>query len=145
MEINTIFTLRKYWNKNGIVSVHTENDINKILTIKNLALPNDFIFLFKHLNGMYDQDEEGFHFYKVENLTDMRRRFDLSINESLSGIVIFADYMAESWWYGVVMKKDLEYEIGIISSSVNFKKISSSFDEFVQLYLVDSPKLYEYK
>jgi hypothetical protein len=145
MEINTIFTLKKYWGKNGIVSVNTEKDINKILATQNLALPYDFIFFFKHLNGTYDQDEEGFHFYKVENLTDMRRRFDLSINDSLNSIVIFADYMLECWSYGVKMNKEGEYEIGIISSSVNFKKISSSFDEFVQLYLMDSPILYEYE
>lgn len=144
MEIEILVALKKYWGKNGIVSVNTESDISSVLAAKNLTLPHDFIFFFKHLNGMHDQDEEGFYFYKIEDLTDMRRKFDLSASAALSRIVIFADYMVESWWYGVRTGNNGQYEIGIISSSEDFKIICISFSEFIHLYLMDSPILYKY-
>lgn len=145
MEIDIIFALKKHWNKNGITSVNSENDIKKILAFKNLILPYDFVFFFKHLNGTSEQDEEGFHFYKIENLIDMKEKFNLEMTSPVSDIMIFADYMAESWWYGIKMDKDEGYEIGIISSSEDFKRISNSFEEFINLYLIDSPLIYEFK
>ena len=145
MEVTTIFALKEYWGTNGITSTNDECDINKILVTKELLLPHDFILFFKFLNGMNEQDEEGFLFYKIENLINMKRKFDFSVNSLLSDIVIFADYMYESWWYGVKTINDDEYEIGIISTAEIFKKISNSYEEFIQLYITDSPLLYEYE
>lgn len=145
MEIGTIAALKKHWGINGIVSFKSESEIRKILKIQKFILAADFIRFFQHFDGMKEQDGEGFLFYNVENLMDMKEKFNLREMDPLNNIIIFADYMLESWWYGVEVYSNGAYEIGIISSSANFKKISSSLDEFIQLYLTDSPTLYEYQ
>lgn len=141
--IESVFNLKKHWGGNGNVSVNSEEDIVKILSVNGIRLPHDFLFFFKHINGTSDQDQEGFCFYGVENLIDMRRRFNLNENDPLGHVVIFADYMTESWWYGIKMDVNGDYRIGIISTSTNFKSISNSFGEFAEMYLIDSHILYE--
>jgi len=44
----------------------------------------------------------------------------------------------------VELKKENKYVIGIIPDNLSFKPITSTLEEFIELYLGDSSKLYDY-
>jgi hypothetical protein len=145
MEIGEINKLIDYWKKNNLsISRIGIADLNNILNIKRFFLPNDFKELYVYANGIDDCDSEGFLFYKIEDLETMGEKFSLDKGSDLYNIVLFADYMQQSWWYGIKLIHNENYEIGIVATSLKFKKIANSLSDFITLYLEDSQILYEY-
>nr|WP_068893287.1 SMI1/KNR4 family protein [Pedobacter panaciterrae] len=144
MEVAVIKRLINHWGKNGRKGI-LEESINEILNKRKIVLPKDFKVLYEHVDGTKDQDKEAFLFFKVEDLLTMKEKFGLEKNDLLAEIIIFADYMVDCWWYGIKVKDDNRYEIGIIPDPSRFVKITDSLSEFTELYLKDSPILYEYK
>jgi hypothetical protein len=143
MEIEIMNKVVNHWKANEVLSNGNRNWSNRLLNEAHIKLPNDLIDLYRLSNGTSDYDEEGFLFYAYEELVTMGLKFSLETSNQLYNIVLFIDYMQESWWYGLKIKPN-GYEIGIISASNNFKMISESLAEFFKLYLEDSEILYEY-
>ena len=146
MEIELINRLLDYWNKANVRS--SELSINEkihILIEKGISMPNDFKFFYLQLNGMEDEDEEGFRFYKIDEILTMGERFSLTPYNTLAKIIVFGDYLHSSWWYGFRILTGDRYEIGIIPFPQKFKVISTSLTEFLNLYLEDSPRLYDHE
>jgi len=155
MEINGIETAAKelieFWKLQKIVS--SGNAIDDILhfeSSKGLKLPDDFRRFFLLTNGMADLfpnyfDDKCFLFYPLQALSILDdEQLGISRISSSENYLIFADYMNRSWWYGVKFSKFGEdYQIVIISSSV--KVITQSLAEFIRLYIVDAPVLYDYE
>ena len=104
-------------------------------------MPNDFQKLYSIANGMTshypnDNDQEGFLFYPVECMQKA------SISDH-SEALIFADFMQKSWWYGIRLHGQ-DYEIGIMPEKTKFVIVADSLVSFLEMYLTNSPLLYEY-
>lgn len=106
------------------------------------SLPDDFRVFYSVVNGMKNYDSNGFLFYSKGDLITMGEKFKLHLDDKLYNIILFIDYMYDSWWYGV-RYDGKTYEIGKVPSSKKFQPITSSLEEFLIAYLNDSDTLYE--
>jgi len=144
MELKSLTDLINHWKKCKVYLPPDELGLldNRIQN-ENIMLPGDFKDLYSVSNGTSGWDDVSFTFYGVGELITMGSRFSLDDNHPLQNVVIFADYMHESWWYGVNLTQE-GYEIGIISSGDKFNSIANSLSEFIHLYLSESDKLSDY-
>jgi hypothetical protein len=148
--------LIEHWKSQGF-EIHSNSllHLQTTLEAKSLKLPDDFIHMYLNVNGMDgicpDFDEEGFCFYPIEDLTTLDSYYKEYYPDKYNGqgdfkeIVIFADYMHESWLYGVKTEHDGSYSIGIIALYGEFTFITHSLTDFINLYIENSPVLYNYK
>ncbi len=51
--------------------------------------------------------------------------------------------MLKCWWYGYEVADDGSYTIGTVGTRDDYKPIANSLAEFLELYMVDAPILYE--
>ena len=137
--LNDLF---EHWGSNGIHCNRKQKDIQNILVCADIKIPKDFELFYKLTDGTLDQDSEGFQFYNIKDLIKIGKKFN-SKND-LSDIILFADYMLESWWYGLKQKNEYEYEIGIVATKDTFTPIAKSLDDFITMYIQDADKLYQY-
>lgn len=145
MEIEVINELISYWKASDVdFDINNQSESAELLGNGFVNLPVDFVLFYKYINGTNDYDKEEFIFYKVQNLISLGQKFDLEKSNDLYDIVIFADYMHQSWWYGFRIINKYQYEIGIIPSSQKFKLITKSLTEFIEFYLKDSVMLYNF-
>lgn len=141
--------LLEFWEKQNIsTQPKTKQEIDDINN-NFLNFPSDFIEFYSKTNGMEilypnEMDEEGFLFYPIEAVTPVIAEFDDSNLLNKEQILLFAEYMHKSWWYGIEMISGEQYVIGIISDKNSFKPITNSLAEFIELYLENSSKLYDY-
>ena len=88
-------------------------------------------YLLLSVNGIYEDTEydiEGFRFYSLDEIYMLKN----------SNLYIFADYMHESWIYGIN-----ENGVYIIYSGLeNAKRIAGSMADYLKLYLIDDNSLY---
>jgi len=139
-----------YWRKQGIDIVPKSMIDIENWTIQNsIVLPTDFKALYSKVNGMTslypnEMDEEDFLFYPIEAIILAKDEFEISELISASRVYIFAEYMHKSWWYGVEVISHNNYTIGIIPDKDTFKPITNSLIEFIEIYIENSSKLYDY-
>jgi len=88
-----------------------------------------------------DFDKEGFLFYPLHGLVTIDREF---VDSEENDILVIANYMHKSWWYGLKILNGESYVIGIIPEKNKFKPIAGQLSEFLELYLNNSPRLYDY-
>jgi hypothetical protein len=148
MEIKKALSdLQLFWENQNIKAIgKTIDSIKAFEQAKHIKLPEDFIEYFKTLNGMEtlypnDSDNNGFLFYPLEQLKFPHEKFGKA-DQKNKRLMIFIDYMQESWWYGFRILENAKYEIGIIPSVDIFKPITNSFSEFVEFYIHDNEILY---
>ncbi|MEO0584737.1 MAG: SMI1/KNR4 family protein [Bacteroidota bacterium] len=139
-----------FWrNQNIKILAKTPREIDIIERQKAIILPIDFRELYLRVNGMEEFypneiDDEGFLFYPLAELVSVNTEFENSSMINKEKVFIFAEYMHRSWWYGFEVTGSNEYLIGIISDNTSFKPITNSLAEFIELYIENSPKLYDY-
>lgn len=125
--------LIEYWN-----STNTEYNLGLKENALGLAektkwtqLPNNLKSLLSQVNGMKENTEcdvEGFRFYPLLD-TYLLKESDLTI---------FADYLHQSWLYGIN-----ETGIYLIYRGVeNASLITTSIEDFIKKYLKDDVSLY---
>lgn len=142
--------LIEFWQKQNItILAKTKQEINQIEKSNFLNLPNDFKEFYQKANGMVmlypnEFDEEGFLFYPIDVIQSVSNEFEHSGLVNRDRIFIFADYMHKSWWYGYELIDSVNYVIGIIPDKDTFKPITNSLEEFIELYIENSPRLYDY-
>ncbi|WP_291913985.1 SMI1/KNR4 family protein [Chitinophaga sp. CB10] len=150
---SNINRLIDYWTEQGLViNSNSLYDIDAFESRKHIHLPDDFKEYFSRVNGMPSYypnniDNEGFLFYPLEKLVTLQEEFAMeNAIECNSCILIFAEYMHKSWWYGVQLN-DISgnYEIGIIPDKERFKSITASLSTFIDLYLQNASVLYQYE
>jgi hypothetical protein len=143
--------LIKHWADQNIPIVPKSIEvIEAIDKDKSLFMSDDFKKFYSCVNGMEafypnEIDEEGFLFYPVEAIISVADEFNNSnlMNDG-DNVFIFAEYMHKSWWYGFKSMDKGGYIIGIIPDNQNFKPITNSLIDFLELYLENSSKLYSY-
>lgn len=139
-----------YWEKQGIkIAPKTIDEIEYIQKNNKLRMPGDFKFFYSRVNGMgnfypNETDEEGFLFYPIEAVVSVDKEFVASDLINKGRIFIFSEYMHKSWWYGFEITDDKSYQIGIIPDKDIFVPITSSLADFIDLYLKNSSRLYDY-
>jgi hypothetical protein len=130
-------------------------EIERFEKDNKVKLPSEFREYFTIVNGMENlypnySDSEGFLFYPLEHLKTYENELRSPLPKMYGGVadpycVIFADYLQKSWWYGMVLEHaSNSYSIVIIPSAGNYKILSNSFFEFLNMYIDDSAKLYDY-
>jgi hypothetical protein len=140
--------LINYWKTQNIPVVGISNEeIERVVSEGSLFLPDDFKKFYFTVNGMgpidpLKSDSKGFSFYPAQAIVTANKKLENPI--SLTHVLIFAAYQTKSWWYGIEVKENGSYSIGLVSPKGTFKAITSSLAEFIEMYLKDSPKLYDY-
>jgi hypothetical protein len=144
MELEVINKLLNHWKQcNVYVPSKDFFLLDYRLSLKGIVIPPDLKDLYQFANGTSNWDNIAFVFYGSEELITMGSKFSLDKTDPLYDIVIFADYMDESWWYGIFGDGN-SYNIGIIPTAEKFKVIANSLTEFINLYLSESDKLSDY-
>jgi len=150
---SNINRLIDYWKEQGLaITPNSLRSIDAFESKKHIHLPDDFKEYFSMVNGMSsyypnDIDNEGFLFYPLEELVTLQEEFSTEVDvDCNSCILIFAEYMHKSWWYGIRLN-DISgtYEIGIIPDKERFKSITTSLSTFIDLYLQNASALYQYE
>ncbi|UIR56449.1 SMI1/KNR4 family protein [Sphingobacterium sp. SRCM116780] len=142
--------LVEFWKKqNIIIYTKTKQEIDNIEKNNSLILPNDFKEFYERVNGMQnfypnEIDDEGFLFYPIEAIISAEKESEKCDIKDKDKIFIFSEYMHKSWLYGFEVKEDGSYLIGIIPDDKTFKPIVKSLEEFLELYIENSSKLYDY-
>jgi len=138
-----------FWKAQNIKIV--PKAIEEILYVSKtnaLQLPGDFIELYRQANGMRElypnyTDAEGFLIYPIEAIVSAREEFGEAAPLGKRKIFIFSDYLIKCWWYGYEAFDDGSYAIGIVESRDDFRPITNSLAEFLELYMVDSDRMYD--
>jgi hypothetical protein len=142
--------LIEYWIEQNIPIVTNTDQENESFSENGiLKLPKEFKEFYSRVNGMgnfypNEIDKEGFLFYPIQAIKSANAEFKNAGLLNTRSIFIFAEYMHKSWWYGFELFENEDCIIGIIPDANTFKPITKSLFEFLELYLEDSSKLYEY-
>ena len=118
-----------------------------------VILPDELRSYFLRHDGMgqywpNDQDAKGFAFWSLARIRpaaeELAERSSSEAPVDLDGYFAFADYLGWSWAYAIRLTADLADNNPVImigtADGVPLE-IASSFGEFVDLYLQDSPRL----
>jgi hypothetical protein len=117
-----------------------------------LNLPQWFFDFHSLVGVMADGDREGFYFWKPRDCVFpedyLTRRCGERCSFSIpNSCVVFADYLQESWWYGLWTSGPWTDLVSPIwgADGDNVSTPIGTFAEFIELYLSDSPTLYPTK
>jgi hypothetical protein len=148
---DTISRLLVHWADAGAQPAGgvTDEEIQAFEAKYSIRMPNDLRSYFLKVNGMRpdwhcDQDSNGFTFLPLAKLRCLGTlAYDGSGAEADSPrLFVFADYLTASWEYAIgLWSREREDNPVFLIDSPN-KIVANSFSEFVDLYLIDSPKLY---
>lgn len=140
--------------KSNTISKVTLDEIYTFQRINGLILPADIVNYFMELNGTSDYDDRFFKFYSFiefksvkdelgewEGAPDYRNIVNTLRNHG--ECFVFSDYNCHLFTYAIRLKNDQSSinEVYIIYGD-KFELIAKSFSEFLDLYLSDSPVLY---
>ncbi len=147
---DAINRLINYWEEQKIkIFPSSVNEIMLFEKKNNIELPYDLIEFYSRVNGMAElypnyTDEEGYLFYPLKFVVSCEEMFknEFNVKASMLNTYVLADYLHKSWWYGLKIHSKTDYSIGFIPDHTDFQIITNSLEEFIQLYLIDSPKLY---
>lgn len=149
--VTAIQKVSSYWESQGIkLEVVPPQAIVNTIQKNGLAVPDDFKHFYSVINGMpfwpgySETDENCILFYELKQITTLEKDLNkISCLPEKDNVYVFADYMTRSWWYGYRYINEREYVIGIIPDHDTFTPITNSLEEFLQLYLEDSERLYQ--
>lgn len=134
----------KLWMKKSIQEKPVSlKQVEEIEFHYQITIPSDFKAFYLVSNGMKvffpnDTDDNGFSFYGIE-------RIEIKTLLPQTVVFVFADVLCGLLYYGFrIINKD-SYEIGIMHATEDpndFLIITNSFSEFLELYFINSEKLY---
>lgn len=141
------------WNwSNGTIA--TESEIKSFETTNDLVIPKDLSDYFKVINGTKGYDEGFFQFYSLRQFKSVEyffTKWKTILNYEIfretfgtdKSCFVFADYQIHLFSYVIQLypQKTDKNEIYIFCGE-EYKLIAESFDEFVDLCIQDSPKLF---
>jgi hypothetical protein len=145
----------KWQHEHGVLTPGaTEEEISWFQKENNVLLPNDLISYFRLLNGTQEPLNSLFEFFslsKIRNVYDEYHDWEgippyrelLGKLEDCRTVFVFANYSIHLFSYAIKL-----YPVNSGKNEVfalcggDFRIISSSFAEFMNLYLADSTDLY---
>jgi|SRR5882762_603786 len=147
--------LVKHWKKFGLPLAPgcPEDKLATFEKRTGVVLPADMRTYFTVVDGMRsewpgDHDPQGFSFWGLGRLSWLPEEF---AEKSPQGVgfpgfedfYAFADYLNWSWAYAIRLLAISERNQVILVGKDTPELVAESFSEFVDLYLVDSPSLYQ--
>jgi hypothetical protein len=118
----------------------TEDEIHAFEQRHGVKLPTELLDYFLFLNGM-DQAPGFFRFWPLTKLIPLRSE-SVTVLEA-ERYFVFADYMMGTWYYAIYLGDDPFLQNRVILKDFPGRPvIALNFSEFIELYLIDSPKLY---
>jgi hypothetical protein len=138
--------LEQHWYKDGSgfdlerPRRATQDEIQAYEQRNGVQLPADMREYFQRLNGI-DSAPGFFRFFSLARLIPLKPESYPTFN--VDHYCIFADYMAGTWYYAIYLGEDSFLQNRVILPDLPGQPVlASSFSEFVELYLADSPRLY---
>ena len=151
--IQLIKIKEKWFNENvKSTSVVNNEDLELFQKRNNVIIPIDLINYFKFLNGTGgDYSDNLFEFYSLDRIKKVKEEFkDLNSDyqrilkiDEFNGLYAFANYQFNLFVYAIRLYKEYssKNEVYVICDD-DYIVIANSFFEFLNLYLLDSSKLY---
>jgi hypothetical protein len=140
--------VKAHWVSLGLtVRKISKREIVELSRSLPVPLPGDYV-TFLEVAGVHDDDDRAaIRFWPphlVRPTTKVVEEAGYILREE-SPSVIFADYMQESWWYGMWVGGELHGRVSIVLCDDKECKRPSpigDFSEFLMLYLSDAAILY---
>jgi hypothetical protein len=144
-----------YWRKLRlpIVAGCSEEVLARFEKEHSVQLPADMRGYFGIVNGMRpgspgDQDPQGFSFWPLERVRWVPEELADRSPQTVSfpgseQFYVFADYLDWSWAYAIRLSPGASRTEVVIIGKDQPELVAESFSTFVDLYLGDSPRLYE--
>jgi hypothetical protein len=157
----TVDDLLRKWKTEGVKvgSPNSQRRIEDFEQAHQVKLPNDFTRYLLKANGMepgvpHDTDKHGYCFWPLERIRSAADEFREPqhsakgielVNPELATYFIFADYLQWSWALAIrISGTDTDTsEVFRVDTPQVTPKLASSFAEFIELYIVDSVRLYD--
>ena len=154
---NATEKLIQHWLSQGlaITKGNTQEQIEEFEQRYNVSVPPDMRDYLLRVDGMdmnsltSYQDKAGFSFWPRKRIkTAAEEAHDHTTGywsfRDQNSLFLFADYLDWSWAYAIRLLKSpsAETPVFIIGKRESPIEIAKSFSEFVDLYVVDSPILY---
>jgi len=152
---NNIFELKKLWSTSDTNLYATECEISAFEMQNGLHIPDDLSLFFKTINGTHGEyNDSFFQFYSLSEFKSITNEFgdwkasvpDYSklipkfINSETC--FVFANYQFFMFTYCIQLyKNDSNLNEIYILCGDQYKIITCSFTEFIDLYIRDSEKL----
>ena len=150
-------TLKTHWQSQGmpVLSGVSSELITRFESEHRVILPSDMRDYFEAVNGMamhfpHDQDKNGFTFFPLEQLRTVTEEARIMKNKwilssAADSLFVFCDYLTWCWVYAIHLSRDPSKanRVVIIGGQRKEPVIAASFSEFVELYVGDSPELYQ--
>ena len=150
--------LTKHWRSQGMATGKgsTEAEIGRFEQIHKVSLPQDMRNYLLVVDGMdmtltrdY-QDRNGFSFWplsKIRSAADEAKRHPEGYwgFPHQDALFVFADYLDWCWAYAIRLESSLTEDspVFLLGKKEFPIRIGNSFREFAELYLIDSPLLYD--
>lgn len=148
LKMKKIFSkIISYWKSQGVLLCNTINneDLNKIETSMKIRFPKEFRILIENVaDGFFNGHHDDNHFSFLNSQDYFKTRGTLKKNED--GLyIVFIDYMHWSWGYAIYLKEEDQNYGGIFmvgTENGEPNKIADNVEEFLELYIEDSERLY---
>lgn len=147
--------LADHWRKLGLpVSAGcSESDLQRFEKRVGVPLPSDMRTYFRTINGMRagwpgDQDTAGFSFWPLARVSWVPEELaevspHTPVFAGSEEFYAFADYMGWSWAYAIRLSASGKANQVVLIGKDVPELVAESFTEFVDLYLTESPALYQ--
>ena len=143
---NLCIRMARHWYRDGAAPDNfrpknaTDDDIQAFEEHNGVRIPADLREYFQRLNGI-DMDPGLFRFWPLSRVIPLKTSSAVALETNR--YFIFADYMVGTWYYAIYLGEDpfLQNRV-ILPDFPSQPRVASSFSEFVELYLTDSPRLY---
>ncbi|MCD9019844.1 SMI1/KNR4 family protein [Parachryseolinea silvisoli] len=136
------------------ISGATDEEISLFQQKNNVLLPSDLISYFRLLNGTREPLDSLFEFFSISRVKSIFDEYQdwegippyrelLNKIEDSRTLFVFANYSFHLFSYAIRLDPEnlLKNEVFILCGG-DFRMISDSFTEFMDLYLADSATLY---
>ena len=147
--------LKQKWEEENLNNFHPI-DLKSIQTFErknNVVLPDDLKDFFRMLNGTSEEyTDELYEFYSIDRMKKVSEEFtewrgvpnyqSLVNFNFIKGLFVFANFSFNQFVYAIELSQErTENNEVYILCGEEYKKIGSTFSEFLDLYMSDSIEL----
>ncbi len=147
--------LREFWKDQGVTASEgaSKHDLAAFEALHGVKLPDDLRSYFRTVNGFselsrHENDSKGFRFLplsSIKTVADELKCLPPGIPEPQSSdrFFVFAEYLQWSWGYAIRLDQDSTRKTEVIHvGGLASPVLSTTFSDFIRLYLENDSRLY---